>query len=110
MSNKSNTDFPKTVAGSSDSMRQIGICSTCNQLKECSSKRTWSPPVFFCEEFDDYSSPHAPFKSHEEVRIDPLSAENGELNYKGLCVNCEHRKTCALPRPEGGVWHCEEYQ
>lgn len=30
--------------------------------------------------------------------------------YRGLCVNCDVRETCTLPRPEGGVWYCEEYQ
>lgn len=29
--------------------------------------------------------------------------------YRGLCGHCELRKTCALPRPEGGVWRCENY-
>jgi len=29
--------------------------------------------------------------------------------YRGLCMYCELRKTCALPRPEGGVWRCENY-
>lgn len=29
---------------------------------------------------------------------------------KGLCINCEHRDTCTLPRPETGVWYCEEYE
>jgi hypothetical protein len=29
--------------------------------------------------------------------------------YKGLCVNCANRETCLYPKPEGGVWHCEEY-
>jgi len=28
----------------------------------------------------------------------------------GLCRNCIHRETCSFPRPESGVWHCEEYQ
>jgi hypothetical protein len=28
----------------------------------------------------------------------------------GLCLNCAHRTTCKLPRAEGGVWHCEEYE
>jgi hypothetical protein len=28
---------------------------------------------------------------------------------KGLCINCENRHTCVLPRPVEGVWHCEEY-
>jgi len=30
--------------------------------------------------------------------------------YKGLCRNCKKRKTCKLPKSEGGVWHCEEYE
>lgn len=30
--------------------------------------------------------------------------------FKGLCMNCAHRDTCLLPRPESGVWHCEEYE
>ena len=29
---------------------------------------------------------------------------------KALCINCEIRETCMLPRPIEGVWHCEEYQ
>lgn len=30
--------------------------------------------------------------------------------FKGLCVNCDHRFTCAFQRPESGVWYCEEYR
>jgi hypothetical protein len=30
--------------------------------------------------------------------------------YKGLCKNCKKQKTCKLPKPEGGVWRCEDYQ
>lgn len=29
---------------------------------------------------------------------------------KGLCVNCENRHTCEFVKPDGGVWHCEEYR
>lgn len=29
---------------------------------------------------------------------------------KGLCMNCDHRSTCTYPVPEGGVWHCGEYE
>ena len=29
---------------------------------------------------------------------------------KGLCMNCAHSAYCLLPRPESGVWHCEEYE
>lgn len=30
--------------------------------------------------------------------------------YKGLCKNCRKRKTCTLPKPDGGLWRCEEYE
>jgi hypothetical protein len=30
--------------------------------------------------------------------------------YMGLCMNCLHRDTCTFPRPEGGVWRCNEYE
>ncbi len=29
--------------------------------------------------------------------------------YKGLCVNCDKRETCTIPKPEGGVWRCKDY-
>jgi len=28
----------------------------------------------------------------------------------GLCANCEERDSCRFPRPQGGVWRCEEYR
>jgi len=30
--------------------------------------------------------------------------------YMGLCKSCANRETCTFPKPEGGVWHCEEYR
>lgn len=30
--------------------------------------------------------------------------------HRGLCINCDVRDTCTFPKPEGGVWFCEEYQ
>jgi hypothetical protein len=28
----------------------------------------------------------------------------------GICSNCDNCRTCVFPKPEGGIWHCEEYQ
>ena len=44
--------------------------------------------------------------------------ENGEERTKnidqrgerGLCCTCEDCRVCKYPKPEGGVWHCEEYR
>lgn len=29
---------------------------------------------------------------------------------RGLCTTCIHAETCEFPRPDGGVWRCEEYE
>jgi hypothetical protein len=29
---------------------------------------------------------------------------------KGLCIDCKKRHTCRRPKPQGGVWRCEEYE
>ena len=36
--------------------------------------------------------------------------EEDSARYKGLCRNCKKQETCELPRPEGGVWRCEDYE
>jgi hypothetical protein len=28
---------------------------------------------------------------------------------KGLCATCDNRETCTYPKPEDGIWHCEEF-
>jgi hypothetical protein len=87
-----------------------GLCLTCNNYLNCTFTRDPKRPVLFCEEFDDFTAPI--------VNVTRLSAfsdnrpDDGEKDtdkYKGLCVNCENRTTCNLPKPASGVWHCEEY-
>lgn len=36
--------------------------------------------------------------------------EKNPGNPLGLCANCKKRKACKLPKPEGGVWRCDEYE
>jgi hypothetical protein len=90
-----------------------GLCMTCNNVPTC-FHHARRGPALFCELFDDYlppvdelggADPASPARSsvalHASAQDDP--------KYTGLCVNCEHRTTCAHPRPTGGVWHCEDY-
>lgn len=45
-----------------------------------------------------------------EERLIISVAENSDAApFKGLCFNCDNRDNCMLPKPEEGVWHCEEY-
>jgi hypothetical protein len=88
-----------------------GICSTCNNAPTCMYIKDRKLPVSQCEEFDDYSpkQPKMAISSSREPSIASTSQEGDTVKYKGLCVNCENRKTCTLTKHEGGIWHCEEY-
>jgi len=61
---------------------------------------------------------HKEDETHEVSRKDPAknkpttdkpekNRDDGEI--VDLCATCVKRDTCTLPKPEGGVWHCEEY-
>jgi len=89
------------------------ICITCIHKADClipmsNSRR----PIVYCEQFDDFepvpkSNVHP--KPMPEVKGASYS-ESEEFQFKGLCINCDHRETCSFARQEGGVWHCEEYR
>lgn len=45
-----------------------------------------------------------------DLRHSLKTAIDGKIRTaSGLCSNCSHWKDCVFPKPESGVWHCEEY-
>jgi len=82
-----------------------GLCSTCNHAAVCSHGGTPGRPVFYCEEFDAYVAVRT--SPAVERTPSPTAANARDI---GLCVNCDNRSACTHPKPEGGVWHCEEYR
>ena len=108
--NETNDCSKQTVSDS----QQLGLCSTCNDMKICVSKKTWKGPVFFCEEFNDYVPSEIDGKKPEATpSVSEDSASRGEgvaARRLGLCVNCLHIESCTFPIVESGVWHCEEYE
>ncbi|NLU19591.1 MAG: hypothetical protein GXW89_02695 [Phycisphaerae bacterium] len=84
------------------------LCSNCDHAEEHARRGRPRRPVFFCEEFEVSGAVRIP----EPVRVRPAPAEQAQDAGRrlGLCVNCDNADTCRLPRPEGGVWHCEEYR
>lgn|GEM_PF-313533 len=87
-----------------------GLCATCTEAPHCVYARNATAPILFCEMFDEGKpveqvEPEKPQSSPQHSREEKPA---GQL--KGLCINCEHRGTCTFPKPEGGVWHCEEYR
>ena len=72
-----------------------GLCGQCRYVPDCAVRPTLNHPVTRCERFEPASH-----TAHEQ---------NGANGLMGLCVACARRDRCTHPRPEGGVWHCNEY-
>lgn len=89
-------------------IKYTGLCSTCIYASECLSARRSTKPILFCEMFDD--SVELPQTEKPEPQTEPTPVDEDTGKFKGLCVNCEDRHICKFPKPEGGVWHCEEYR
>ncbi len=86
-----------------------GLCSVCKEASTCTYRRDSWQPVWQCDEFECESIQVSTFPPIDSpFKSDAAYESSGE--YKGLCVNCEKRETCTYPKPEGGVWHCDEYE
>jgi hypothetical protein len=82
-----------------------GLCLNCRVAATCMYVRQRGGAVWHCDEYQEGGA--EPVASLvEEVRPEPKV----EARAMGLCANCDVRDTCTLPRPQGGVWHCEEYR
>lgn len=96
-----------------DKFDDLGICTTCNSLGSCSLRSNRRQKIVHCEEFDDRNESNEPPQSPvegSEPEEDQLEQEPVNSRLRGLCVNCARASECTFPRPEGGVWHCEEYE
>lgn len=91
------------------------LCSTCIHEPTCVRRAGQSGPIWFCEEFDD-SQPASKVRQVPSSGKRKSMSAGGNSNIKignralGLCSNCKNRDTCTYPRPNGGVWHCEDYE
>ena len=93
-------------------MQDRSLCSNCKNDSECTFKKNRREPSFYCEEFEiDASLPVKAIKEEKSAASAPVDAEDKDSDkFIGLCSNCDIRITCTFPKPEGGIWHCEEYQ
>jgi len=91
-------------------IKPSGICMTCKHSDSCMYLKDPKYPVLQCEEFDPCESPPAK-RAVARTERRPAAQEGlaAHAELKGLCVNCDNRDHCRYPKPEGGVWHCEEY-
>ncbi len=90
-----------------------GLCVTCNHAPTCTYVAGAEQPIVLCELFDDFvNTPSgAGISPAVQVARNDANAVSPSVHpSKGLCANCDLSSSCALPRPDSGVWHCEEYR
>ena len=94
--------------------RRRSLCCTCKDEEICIKTREFLTPVIHCELFECEqlsNQPASALRAESSASIVSVRAAIEEpCGLQGLCTNCDCRFDCGLPRPEGGVWHCEEYQ
>ena len=93
-------------------VRSRSLCCTCMHEVACIRVREIFSPVIHCELFENEQTevPASTAVSRENSKVNTGNAVEEPDGLRGLCVNCHYRFDCCLPRPEGGVWHCEEYR
>jgi hypothetical protein len=109
---KRSTKVMEKVSPVTKKLEYTGLCLTCQNASTCIYPRNLDQPVLQCEEFDCYETPMERTTVDRILAIARNGAGSGSENLvelKGLCVNCENRATCTFPKPETGVWRCEEY-
>lgn len=107
--------------GMSEAKKHRGLCSTCKNASTCTYPRDPNRPVSCCCEHEGYEECEGSvslallttggiFGRARDSAAESSTASKDARTDEGLCKNCGNRQTCTFPKPEGGVWHCEEYQ
>ena len=105
----------------SDINKYLGLCSTCKNTATCSYPRALDRPISFCCEHEGYEECEGSvslallkssfFTQRFTASTTPSLSREGDISTdKGLCKICENLGTCNFQKPEGGVWHCDEYR
>ena len=89
-----------------ENFKFYGICVNCDRKNDCAYRQDPDKPILFCEQYE--VSTISPLKI--SLKKPKKQTEPEKNDFLGLCINCESRFTCMFPKPEGGVWHCEEYR
>ncbi len=94
--------------------KNFGLCSCCSCAPACTYSRDSGRPVLQCEEFDGIShslNQMVTWVGKPSVnRFSEPTPDAQSLGIlRGLCAYCDGLNTCTYPKPEGGVWHCDEY-
>jgi len=103
----------KKIRSTSREKEYLGLCSSCKTASNCTYTKDLRRPVLQCEEFEGYE-PRIVKTTVKKILLKPKfessAEEKDSSKHRGLCGICEDREVCTFLKPEGGVWHCEEYR
>jgi hypothetical protein len=85
-----------------------GVCAACVYGNECAFEAEAGRAILQCEQFEMAFPAEEVRPTRTQSRTSPRNGKDSS-KYAGICSNCENRETCSYPKPEGGVWRCEEY-
>ena len=85
------------------------LCSNCRNQNDCVFLMKAGEPIIECEMYECGSSSRPRLSVVKRNLAAAAAALPEEDNLMGLCVNCDNLKVCQLPKPQSGVWNCEEY-
>lgn len=84
-----------------------GMCSTCENARDCTHARGAGIPILECDDAPPLEIAYvSPVGVAQGTRA-PIPMRSAG---KGLCATCDRRHDCTYPKPEGGVWRCEEFE
>ena len=87
-----------------------GLCMTCKNAPDCVYRAQRGFDAQYCETYECYSIPTDISKNDLDTEPIITSVTPRQNPAKGLCSNCDNFENCVLPKPEEGIWHCEEYR
>ena len=87
--------------------KKQGICLTCLHFTKCALRpaECSTNGIQFCEEYQTVCLAPVVVSNDKPKKVKQVPSD-----ILGLCSDCNHYSYCSFPKPESGVWHCEDYQ
>lgn len=92
-----------------EKLLDASLCANCRDQSDCVYFMKAGEPIIECEMYECGSSSKPRLSLVKGKLAAAVDAFAEEDNPMGLCANCDNLKVCQMPKPQSGVWNCEEY-
>lgn len=99
----------KDVPRATNNKQGLGICAVCVKMPDCIYLDSAKHAILMCEMFEAHPVLANSPVSTSTARSMHTQVADKRMQNMGLCGSCAKRETCIYPKPETGVWRCEEY-